>query len=169
MIMIKKKPSINPIKITAPGIKKLLENINPHKAIGPDNIPGNFLKICASEITDVFVILFQASLDQGIVPRDWKSANIVPLFKKGDRTRPENYRPILLTSLTCKILEHVVFSSIMSHFDKYNILDDAQHGFRKNRSCVTQLLITINDFATSLKNTNKLMPYFWTLVKHLIR
>ena len=103
-------------------------------------------------MADIFTTLFQASLNQGIVPPDWKTANIVPLFKKGDKSNPANYRPISLTSLTCKILEHVVFSNFMTHFEKYNILDNAQHGFRKNRSCVSQLITTLDDFANTLKN-----------------
>ena len=147
-----KVPTIPNIEITSPGIKKLLETLNPHKAIGPDNIPGQFLKLCATEMADIFTTLFQASLNQGIVPPDWKTANIVPLFKKGDKSNPANYRPISLTSLTCKILEHVVFSNFMTHFEKYNILDNAQHGFRKNRSCVSQLITTLDDFANTLKN-----------------
>ena len=102
-------------------------------------------------MADIYVVLFQASLDQGILPADWKSANIVPLFKKGNKSLPENYRPISLTSLTCKILEHVVFTNFMAQFEEFNVLDNAQHGFRKKRSCVSQLIITINDFANSLK------------------
>ena len=100
----------------------------------------------------MFQILYQASLDQGTVPQDWKEADIVPLFKKGDRSRAENYRPISLTSLSCKLLEHVVHSNIMTHFDNFDVLDDAQHGFRKKRSCISQLIITLDDFANTLKN-----------------
>ena len=100
----------------------------------------------------IYSFLFQASLDQGVVPPDWKTANVVPLFKKGDKSKAENYRPISLTSITCKVLEHVVFSNIMSHFDKFKILDDAQHGFRKNRSCVSQLVTTLFDFVNTLNN-----------------
>ena len=143
-------PTMDPIKITQNGILKLLSNIDPNKAVGPDQVPGHFLKLCAYEIADMYVILFQASLDQGIVPPDWKMANIVPLFKKGDKSLPENYRPISLTSLSCKVLEHVVHSSIMTHLEKHRVLDDAQHGFRKLRSCVSQLIITIDDFANCL-------------------
>ena len=100
----------------------------------------------------IYSFLFQASLDQGVVPPDWKTANVVPLFKKGDKSKAENYRPISLTSITCKVLEHVVFSNIMSHFDKFKVLDDAQHGFRKNRSCVSQLVTTLFDFVNTLNN-----------------
>ena len=113
-----KVPTIPDIEVTSPGIRKLLEKIDPHKATGPDNIPGQFLKTCAVEMADVFRTLFQASLNQGVVPPNWKNANIVPLFKKGDNSNPANYWPISLTSLTCKILEHVVYSSVMTHFEK---------------------------------------------------
>ena len=143
-------PTLKPINVTLIGILKLLKSLNPNKANGPDSVPGNFLKLCAYEIAEMYQVLFQASLDQGVVPPDWKKANVVPLFKKGDKTSPENYRPISLTSLSCKILEHVVHSNIMSHFDNYNVLDDAQHGFRKYRSCVSQLISTLDDFANAL-------------------
>ena len=117
-----------------------LEN---NKSAGHDEFPSKFLKLCAPELADVYTTLFQASLDQGAVPADWKTANIVPLFKKGDRSLPENYRPISLTSLTCKILEHVVFSNFMTQFE--NILDNTQRGFRKKRSTVSQLIITVSN------------------------
>ena len=110
------------------------------------------MKLFADDLADILSVLFQASLDQGILPTDWKVANIVPLYKKGNKSLPENYRPISLTSLTCKILEHVVFSSVMSHLEKYNVLDDAQHGFRKKRSTISQLVITVNDFASTLRD-----------------
>ena len=145
-------PDMKPIIISRNGILKLLLNINPNKANGPDNVPGKFMKMCAHELADIFQILFQASLDQGTVPQDWKEANVVPLFKKGDRCRAENYRPISLTSLSCKLLEHVVHSNIMSHFDDFEVLDDAQHGFRKKRSCVSQLINTLDDFSNTLRN-----------------
>ena len=145
-------PSMNPIKITRPGILKLLNNINPNKAIGPDCIPGKFLKLCADDVADIYTVLFQASLDQGIVPPDWKTANVVPFFKKGDKSLPENYRPIFLTSLSCKLLEHVVHSNISTHFEEFDVLENAQHGFRKRRSCISQLINTLDDFANCLKN-----------------
>ena len=144
-------PDIENIKITRNGILKLFLDINPNKANGPDNLPGRFLKICAYELIDIYQMIFQSSLDQGMVPPDWKDANVVPLFKKGDKSKPENYRPISLTSLSCKLLEHVVCTNIMSHLDKFNVLDDAQHGFRKRRNCDTQLISTLHDFTNGLK------------------
>ena len=126
-----KLPDMNNITVTRAGVLKLLININPNKATGPDGIPGRLLKLCANELVEVFQLLFQASLDQGSVPNDWKRADITPLYKKGDKMQAENYRPVSLTSITCKLLEHIVHSNIMDHFDKFNVLDDSQHGFRK--------------------------------------
>ncbi|KAA2237150.1 reverse transcriptase family protein, partial [Chitinophaga agrisoli] len=125
-------------------------NINEHKATGPDGIPGKLLKTCAIEILDSYVLLFETSIKQGKVPTDWRHASIVPLFKKGDKSKAENYRPVSLTSITCKLLEHIVHSNIMSHLDKNKILTNHQHGFRKNRSCGTQLITTLNDFNNSI-------------------
>jgi hypothetical protein len=95
-------------------------------------------------------MLFQASLKQGSVPSDWKSAMITPRFKKGDRSKASNYRPVSLTSICSKILEHIIHSHIMKHFDHHQILHDAQHGFRKKRSCESQLILTVHDLAKSL-------------------
>ena len=125
------------ITITESGVQKIFAGLNPHKATGPDQLPARLLKEAATELTPVFTLFFQASVDQGIIPDDWKTANVVPIFKKGDRSKAENYRPVSLTSIACKALEHIVTSTIMKHLDTYNILTDAQHGFRKRRSCET--------------------------------
>ena len=111
---------------------------------GPDGIPGNLLKIWANEIADVLTLLFQSSQDQGCLSSDCKQAHIVPVFKKGDRGSVENYRSISLTSVTSKILEHIVHSSIMNHLDKHSSLNTFQHGFRQKRSCETQLADCLN-------------------------
>ena len=139
-----------PIKVGRAGVLKLLLNIKDNKATGPDGLPGDLLKMCAHEIADIYTLLFQASLDQGRPPSDWKKANIVPVFKKGDRGRVENYRPISLTSVTSKILEHIIHSSIMDHLELHSLLNDYQHGFRQRRSCETQLITTVNDFSRCL-------------------
>ena len=90
------------------------------------------------------------SLETGQLPENWRNANIYPIFKKGDRNLPPNYRPVSLTSICCKVMEHVIRSNAMDHLDKLNILTDNQHGFRHNRSCESQLILTTNDFAKSL-------------------
>ena len=89
-------------------------------------------------------------MDTCTVPDQWKEANICPIFKKGKKSDPTNYRPVSLTCVACKVLEHVTHSFVMKHLEKYNVLTDTQHGFRAKRSTVTQLLLTNNDIVKSL-------------------
>jgi hypothetical protein len=138
------------ITVTCEGIAKLLLNLNPNKEAGPDEIKPRVLKELATEIAPILTIIFQISLESGVVPSDWKTAHVAPVYKKGPKYNPENYRPISLTCICCKLLEHIVVSNIMSHADKYNILYPFQHGFRKFRSCETQLIEFIDDVTRNL-------------------
>ena len=72
------------------------------------------------------------------------------VFKKGDRALPCNYRPVSMTCVPCKLLEHKVYSNIMAHLDEYQLLCDRQHAFRKRHSCETQLTTVINDWVKTL-------------------
>ena len=143
-------PDMPMIEVTANGVLKLLKGLNPRKAAGPDNIPCRLLATAAQEITPALVHLFQLSLETGEIPEAWRHALVQPVFKKGDRSAAANYRPISLTSVCCKLLEHVVRSAITSHFDRHNILVNAQHGFRKRRSCESQLILTVDDLAAEI-------------------
>jgi hypothetical protein len=138
------------IIVTRNGILKLLKDINIHKATGPDNISGTLLKSVCEEAADALVLIFQTSLNCGKLPSAWKEAFITPLFKKGDKNIASNYRPVSLTSICCKLLEHIIHSTVIRHLEQHRILNDAQHGFRKSRSCESQLIITIQDLANSL-------------------
>ena len=143
-------PEMSPITIDVEGVRKLLLNINTAKAIGPDQIQNQALKIAADELAPVLQFIFQQSLDSGELPLDWRSASIAPLFKKGSATDPANYRPISLTCTCCKLLEHIIDSQLMNHLSEHNILSDNQHAFRKRRSCESQLVLTVNDLAKNL-------------------
>ena len=114
--------------------------------MGPDELHPRVLKELAAELGPVFARLFQQSLDKGEIP--W--ANICPLYKKGDRALPSNYRPVSLTCVPCKMLEHIICTNIMAHLDEHKLLSDREHAFRKNRSCETQLITVINDLAKLL-------------------
>ena len=149
-------PTMGDIWISVGGVAKLLSAVKPHKASGPDNIPARFLKECAREIAPALSLVFQASLNQSRIPDDWRAAWVAPVFKKGDRSRAGNYRPVSLTSICCKTLEHIIYSNIMSHFTSNNILTDYQHGFRSGRSCETQLILTIEDLARGLDSAKQI-------------
>ena len=85
------------------GVIHLLCNIQAHKASGPDNLPAHFLKEMANKIAPVLIIIFQASLDQGSLSAIWKIVAVVPIFKKGKKIDPCNYRPISLICI-CKFI-----------------------------------------------------------------
>jgi hypothetical protein len=92
------------------------------------------------------ILVFQASINQGKVLEERKSANITPLFKKGDRSAPLNYRPLSLTSVCSKVMGHILDSHIIKHMDKLGLLADSQHGFRKRQLTEIQLILSIDDF-----------------------
>ena len=143
-------PDMEEIQVDEDGTRKLLQKTNPRKATGPDNIPARILKECASELAPILTTIFNRSLHEGKVPEDWRHANVTAIFKKGTRHDAANYRPVSLTSLCCKLLEHVIVSKTMQHLDRYHILSDCQHGFRAKRSCETQILTLYHELAASL-------------------
>ena len=142
-------PDIPDIIIQPEGVAKLLHHIKPHKASGPDGLPCRILKELADEIAPVLTIIFNQSLQLGQTPKDWNTANVAPIFKKGDTNIPANYRPVSLTCVCCKILEHVIVRQIVHHYERHNILTNHQHGFRAKHSCVSQLITTVHDLLTN--------------------
>ncbi|XP_014663381.1 PREDICTED: RNA-directed DNA polymerase from mobile element jockey-like [Priapulus caudatus] len=127
-------------------VQLLLQRLNPSKASGPDYIANRLLKEAAHEIAPILTAIFQQSYEHGELPADWKEARVTPVFKKGDRNASENYRPVSLTCVSCKLMEHVVSRHIMDHLDRYKILSAYQHGFRKLHSSASQFLMTTHDF-----------------------
>ena len=123
-------PSMPEITVNPAGVEKLLRQLNPSKASGPDNIPAKILKECSRELAPLITTLFTKTIQEGKIPCDWKEANITAVFKKGDRNIPSNYRPVSLTSIICKLQEHIIVSNVLDHLDHHNILTDCQHGFR---------------------------------------
>ena len=129
---------------------KLLATLKPRKAAGPDQIPCRLLKEIADEIAPVVTNLYRQSMNTGDLPSQWSTAWITPVFKKGARNNPENYRPISLTCVLSKLMEHIVSSHIRAHLDKHVALTPLNHGFRSRHSCESQLLLTTHDLYTRL-------------------
>ena len=129
---------------------KLLKELRLQKALGPDSITATILKTCAEQVATLLQLIIQKSLDTGELPLDWQKASVTPIFKTGSRSDPANYRPVSLTSIHCRMLEHIVHTNIMRHLEKYKVLNDEQHGFRRGRSCEAQLALSVNDFAKVL-------------------
>ena len=128
------------------GVEQLPQDTNPSKASGPDGIPNCILKECASQIAPSLTVIFQKSIDTGTLPEYWLNANISCVYKKGDKHAAENYRSVSLTSVPCKLLEHIICKHIMKHLERHRILTSLNHGFGSGYSCETQLIVTLHDF-----------------------
>ena len=131
-------------------VKEHLEALKTPSAPGPDNVHPMLLKNCATELSKPLTLIYRESLRSGQVPEDWTSANITPIFKKGNRSHPLNYRPVSLTSVPSKILERIIRNHIMNHLEINNFLSNHQHGFRSGMSCLTQLLEYFMDLENAL-------------------
>ena len=142
--------TIKDINITENGVHKLLKNLNPNKAAGPDNITPRVLKELATHIAPILTIIFRCSYQTSEVPDIWKSANICPVYKKGKKYDPINYRPVSLTCVSCKLMEHIITSHMMSHASTQNIMYPLQHGFQRVLSCESQLIEFIDDVTKNL-------------------
>jgi hypothetical protein len=150
-----KAPSIGELYIQVDGVRKLLADLNPIKASGPDAIPNRMLRGVANEVAPFMTHLFNHSLQSGELPKDWTKAYVTPIFKKNNRHDPANYRPVSLTVVSCKLLEHIVCKHILTHLQSHGLLTDLQHGFRSGHSCETQLLITLHDIMQMYDSKSK--------------
>ena len=92
------------------------------------------------ELSPVLAQIFSKSMEEGEVPADWRTANVTPIFKKGAKTKMENYRPVSLTSIPCKIMESIVKDSLMAYLEENSLMNPSQHGFMPGKSCATNLL-----------------------------
>ena len=140
--------SMGDITVDPKGVTKLLDGLNIHKASGPDGLNARVLKECSNEISPTLALIYNESLARGDVPDEWRQANVSPVFKEGEKYDAANYRPVSLTCICCKTLEHILVSN--KHFALDSILADCQHGFQSQRSCETQLVQFVHDIISNL-------------------
>ena len=120
-------------------VEKKLKGLKPEKAPGDDGINPVILKE-VPQLALPLQLIFNASLRDGVVPLDWKKANVTPIFKQGSKAQPGNYRPVSLTSQVCKVMERILRDHVLAHLQEHQLIRQTQHGFMKGRSCLTNLL-----------------------------
>jgi len=140
----------NTVVVSEQQMCKALQALKVNKSPGPDEISPRVLRELASELSFPLTVLFRRTMSEGKIPIDWKEAEVKPLFKKGDKSSASNYRPVSLTSVVCKVFEGFVRDQLCDHLVKNGLLSDDQFGFTKGRSCVTQLLVTVNEWMSAL-------------------
>lgn len=142
------------LDISQEDILSAIGDIKPDAASGPDGIPVIFLKACANELCEPIRLIWSESFSTGTVPEFYKESVITPLFKKGDRARAINYRPVSLTSHIVKIYERVLRKVIITYLEDNDILCHNQHGFRSGRSCLTQMLGHFDNILTGITDNH---------------
>jgi hypothetical protein len=131
-------PDLGQLTLEIVDVQKAMENVNINKAVGHDGIPNVVLRNCAKYLAPSLTLLFNYSLDKGVIPKDWKRANIVPIFKNGDKNNVENYRPVSLLCVIGKIMERCIHNHIF--YKTKELLYVNQFGFFPGRSTTSQLL-----------------------------
>ena len=121
-------------------VAKKIKKMKDYKSPGVDGIPPKLLKEIVEQISTPLAKVFNLSLEERIFHSKWKEANLTSLFKKGSRNKSENYRPVSLTSVVCKLLETLIREYMVEFLVKHKLINTSQHGFLKARSCLTNLL-----------------------------
>ena len=137
--------------------------MNTNKAAGPDGFQSKLIKMCAKGLAKPLSLLFNKSFKTGVIPKKWKMANVVPIFKKGDKSSVDNYRPISLTSLFMKTFEYCIKDLIL--LKSNDIIKENQHGFRSGKSCLTQLIPFVDKLAEALNNQSRVDIIYFDFAK----
>ena len=137
-------------EITPEEVYKRLKALDPTKSQGPDEIHPRVLRELARELSVPLSHIFNTSLRTGKVPDIWKTANVSPIFKKGQRSSAKNYRPVSLTPVVCKVMESFIRDWLMQHLRTNGLLSDKQFGFVSGRSTSLQLLQVLDDWTEAL-------------------
>ena len=119
--------------VTPEMIAKKIKKMKDNKSPGVDGIPPKLLKEIVEQISRPLAKLFNWSLEEGIFLLEWKEVNITPLFKKGSRNKSENYRPVSLTSVVCKLLDTLFRDHLVEFLVKHKLINTSQQGFLKAR------------------------------------
>ena len=145
-------PTLEDVDVSPIKVEAKLALLRPNSSPGPDTIHPRILCESAQSLAIPLSILFRKSLDSGRLPHEWKTGEITPIFKKGDRQSPSSYRPVSLTAVPSKVLESLVRDNLLHHMSATGMLHGAQHGFLPKRSCATQLMEVVEDWTAAMED-----------------
>jgi len=145
---------LSTVKFLPQEVLAQLNSLDVSKACGPDLITGFLLKQGAKVLASPLSYLFTMSMCTAVLPRDWVTANVVPVFKREDKSMVKNYRPISLTSLVVKTMERIIYSNLLSALESHGRISSCQYGFRKSCSASHLLVQVVHDWAKALDSRN---------------
>ena len=153
------------IEVTRKKVEDAIDELDENSTAGPDGIPAIFLKKTKKAISKPLALLLRKSIDEGAIHEMFKMAYVTPIHKGGSRQKPEQYRPVSLTSHIMKIFERVIKKEIMKHLTKNEMFNKGQHGFVPGRSTQTQLLSHFNDIFDTLAEGKRLDTVYLDFAK----
>ena len=134
---------ISDIDINEKIVEEAIGHLREYSAPGPDKVANKLIIELKNELAYPLAVLFRKSINESRMPDDWRLSNVTPVYKKGSKSDPGNYRPVSLTSNVCKLMERVINKPLGDYLNKC-VIENSQHGFRRGRSCQTNL-IEFND------------------------
>jgi hypothetical protein len=146
-------------------IYELLRKLPAKPNTTPDSIPSIVLKKCAATLAQPLANLLRRSFLAGTVPSAWKKSIIIPLYKTGEASSPNNYRPICLTSNIAKLAEKLIHEDISGFVKALGIIPTSQHGFQDNKSVTTLLLETTDQWTHAIDNKKMIDVIYFDLRK----
>ena len=162
---VKSDIKLHDIVVSEAEIIKACNDININKASSVHNLSSRIIKDAFLCVPNVITHLIQTSITTGLFPDMWKIANIVPLQKGGDKSNVTNLRPVSLLPLPSKIIERVIHDRVMFHFERNNILEGNQGGFRKKHSTMDTIAKFTNDIFNGMNKRNITLAAFIDLAK----
>ena len=137
-------------------IVESIKELSSNSAAGPDGFPSSLLINCCDILAAALKLMFSQSLTQCIFPSALKGAVIVPILKSGDKYIPGNYRQISLTSCISKVFECIIRKQVLAFLERKRLLNNTQHGFRSDRSCLSALLNVFDNLMNMIDSTRQL-------------
>ncbi|XP_065662797.1 uncharacterized protein LOC136085422 [Hydra vulgaris] len=131
-----------------------LKGLNPNKSTCADNISPKVLKECAAQTTYLLTLLYNKALFKGSTRTVWKQSHVTPLFKKGSRLDADNYRPVSITSVPCKVMEKIIWEQITKYLEKTSCISHNQYGFMSKKRCTSNLLKSVDYITKALSKRN---------------
>ena len=147
-------PNMSEIHFTPYMVTEVLKQIKNSSSPGPDEISQRILKETAQEISLPLSLLFNKSMRSGCLPKDWKKANVIPIYKGGSKGEPANYRPISLTSVVVRVMERIIKEKMMRHMKTNGLINPSQHGFLPKKSTTTNLIAYLDYLTKRLDEGN---------------
>ena len=141
---------LSTMRFSEDDIKKIIQNLDPNKAHGHDQISIRMLKICSKTICKPLDCIFCECLNTGLFPLEWKKANLVPVYKKGDKQCLKIFRPVSLLPICGKIFEKLIFNKMFKFFNENNSISPKPSGFKPGDSCISQLIFITHEIYESL-------------------